>query len=194
MARPREFEETVVLDAAVECFWNRGFEATSVRDLIHRTGLTGASIYNAFGDKRALYRKSLDHYVAKSIGDRIARCETLAPLEAIGAFLDEIVRRSLEDPNCKGCMLVNASLEVAPHDSAFRDAVAEVLVWMETFFLTQVRLGQADGSVSRALPAEGMAHNLLSVLMGIRVLARVRPEPALLEGAVAAAMAMLRRD
>jgi TetR/AcrR family transcriptional repressor of nem operon len=65
---------------------------------------------------------------------------------------------------------------------------------METFFLTQVRLGQADGSVSRALPAEGMAHNLLSVLMGIRVLARVRPEPALLEGAVAAAMAMLRRD
>ena len=53
MARPREFDERAVLDAAVQCFWGGGYEGTSLRELIDRTGLTGASIYNAFGDKRA---------------------------------------------------------------------------------------------------------------------------------------------
>jgi TetR/AcrR family transcriptional regulator, transcriptional repressor for nem operon len=63
MARPREFDEGTVLDAAVLCFWKQGYEATSVRDLVAQTGITAASLYNAFGDKRALYQKALDHYV-----------------------------------------------------------------------------------------------------------------------------------
>ena len=62
MARPREFDERAVLDAAVQCFWARGYEATSVRDLAQGMGLTSASLYNAFGDKRSLYRRALDHY------------------------------------------------------------------------------------------------------------------------------------
>ena len=58
MARPREFVETTVLEAAMNCFWARGFEQTSVRDLAERMGITGASLYNAFGDKRSLYRQA----------------------------------------------------------------------------------------------------------------------------------------
>ena len=56
MARPREFDEITVLEAAMNCFWAQGFERTSVRDLAERMGITGASLYNAFGDKRSLYR------------------------------------------------------------------------------------------------------------------------------------------
>src|SRR5258708_13731747 len=67
MARTRELDETAVLDAAAQCFWARGYEATSVRDLIEKTGITGASLYNAFGDKRSLYQKALDHYVDQSV-------------------------------------------------------------------------------------------------------------------------------
>ena len=76
MARPREFDEGAVLDAAVLCFWKQGYEATSVRDLVAQTGITAASLYNAFGDKRALYQRALDHYVEASTADRIraARC------------------------------------------------------------------------------------------------------------------------
>jgi TetR/AcrR family transcriptional repressor of nem operon len=77
MARPREFDEQAVLDAAVQCFWARGYEAISVRDPIEKTGITGASLYNAFGDKRALYQRVLDHYVEDSVVDRIRRCEAL---------------------------------------------------------------------------------------------------------------------
>ena len=52
MARPREFDETAVLEAAIQCFWSQGYEATSVRDLAEKMGITGASLYNTFGDKR----------------------------------------------------------------------------------------------------------------------------------------------
>jgi TetR/AcrR family transcriptional repressor of nem operon len=192
MARPREFDEGAVLDAAVLCFWKQGYEATSVRDLVAQTGITAASLYNAFGDKHALYQRALDHYVEASIADRIRRCEALPPRQAIEAFFEDIVKRSLNDRDRKGCMLVNAALDVAPHDPAFRKVVAEVLIGIETFFLACVRAGQADGTMTRSLPAETLSQNLLGVLMGIRVLARVRPERALLEGVAAPALALLR--
>ena len=193
MARPREFDEGVVLDAAVLCFWNRGYEATSVKDLVERTGITAASLYNAFGDKRAIYERALDRYVEGSVASRIRRCEALAPREAIGAFFEEILKRSLGDRERNGCMLVNAALDVAPHDPDFRKIVTEVLADIEGFFLSCVKAGQGDGSITRSLPAETLSHHLLGVLMGIRVLARVRPERALLEGVIAPSLALLDR-
>jgi TetR/AcrR family transcriptional regulator, transcriptional repressor for nem operon len=192
MARPREFDEGAVLDAAVLCFWTNGYDATSVKDLVAQTGITAASLYNAFGDKRALYHRALDRYVEGSIADRIRRCEELRPLEGVEAFFEEIVRRSLTDRDRKGCMLVNAALDVAPHDPAFRKVVAEVLFRIEAFFLGRIEAGQVDGTINRMLPAATLAQNLLGVLMGIRVLARVRPERPLLEGVAAPALALLR--
>jgi TetR/AcrR family transcriptional regulator, transcriptional repressor for nem operon len=191
MARPREFDEGAVLDAAVLCFWSRGYEATSVRDLVEKTGITAASLYNAFGDKRAIYEKALDHYVEGSVADRIRRCEALAPRDAIGAFFEEILKRSLGDRERKGCMLVNAALDVAPHDPGFLKIVTEVLAEIEAFFLACVKAGQADGTITRSLPAGTLSRHLLGVLMGIRVLARVRPERTLLEGVVAPSLALL---
>jgi TetR/AcrR family transcriptional repressor of nem operon len=190
MARPREFDEGAVLDAAVLCFWSRGYEATSVRDLVEKTGITAASLYNAFGDKRAIYEKALDHYVEGSVADRIRRCEALAPRDAIGAFFEEILKRSLGDRERKG-MLVNAALDVAPHDPGFLKIVTEVLAEIEAFFLACVKAGQADGTITRSLPAGTLSRHLLGVLMGIRVLARVRPERTLLEGVVAPSLALL---
>jgi TetR/AcrR family transcriptional repressor of nem operon len=192
MARPREFDEGAVLDAAVLCFWTNGYDATSVKDLVAQTGITAASLYNAFGDKRALYQRALDHYVEGSVADRIRRCEALRPLEGIEAFFQEIVSRSLTDRDRKGCMLVNAALDVAPHDPEFRRMVAEVLFRIEAFFLRRIEAGQAEGTINRTLPASTFAQNLLGVLMGIRVLARVRPERMLLQGVVAPALALLR--
>jgi len=185
VARPREFDETAVLEAAIQCFWERGYEATSTRDLATKMGITGASLYNAFGDKRSLYRRALDHYVDQSFRDRIARFEGhFAPREAIGAFFDEIVKRSLSDKQRKGCMLVNSALEVAPHDPEFQRVVNVVLKQVEAFFLRCVVAGQRDGTIANSQSAKDLARLLLSTLIGIRVLARTRPERALLEGLI----------
>src|SRR5258707_1307305 len=191
MARPREFDETAVLNSAIQCFWPRGYEATSVRDLAERMGITGASLYNAFGDKRALYRRALDHYVEQGFGNRVELEKRLPPREAIAAFFAEVIEWSLADRQRKGCMLVNSALEVAPHDPEFRRVVADVLVRVEAFFRRCVAAGQQAGTISTAQPAEDLARLLLGIHLGIRVLARARPERALLEGLLRPAFALL---
>ncbi len=194
MGRPREFDETTVLDAATACFWANGYETTSVRDLAQSMGMTSASLYNAFGDKLALYRRTLDHYLQGSVQERIARIESgLAPLAAIRSFLDEVVERSAADPLHRGCMLINAALEMAPRDEGVRDMVTRELSAIEAFFHRCIVAGQADGSIDPDQPAGASATMLLGVLVGIRVLARLQPHRALLERAASTALATLDR-
>jgi len=183
MARPREFDEAAVLDAAIERFWQSGYEATSVRDLADEMNIAGASLYNAFGDKRSLYERALNRYLDQTFRKRIRRLEpSLPPREAIIAFLQEIVKRSLADKQRRGCMLVNSAIESAPHDAKFFDIVAIFLDEVERFFFRCVSNGQKDGTITRAYSAEDLSRSLLGALLGIRVLARVRPERKLLEG------------
>lgn len=183
MARPREFDEAAVLDAAIARFWQHGYEATSVRDLADEMNIAGASLYNAFGDKRTLYEHALNRYLDQSFRERIRRLEPgLPPREAIVAFLQEIVKRSLTDRQRRGCMLVNSAIESAPHDDKFFDIVATFLDEVEQFFFRCVSSGQKDGTITKANSAEDISKSLLSILLGIQVLARVKPERKLLEG------------
>ena len=102
MPRPREFDETAALDAAVECFWRRGYEATSLRDLTASMGLTAPSLYNAFGDKQDLFARALQRYLDRTTRDRLHRLEeSLAPKEAIHCFFAEIVEHSIKDRHRK---------------------------------------------------------------------------------------------
>jgi TetR/AcrR family transcriptional repressor of nem operon len=132
MARPREFDEAAVQDAAIAGFWERGYEATSVRDLADEMNIASASLYNAFGDKRTLYECALNRYLDQSFRERICRLEpNLPPREAIIAFLQEIVKRSLADKKRRGCMLVNSAIESAPHDDKFYNIVSVFLRQVE---------------------------------------------------------------
>jgi TetR/AcrR family transcriptional repressor of nem operon len=192
MGRPREFDETEVLAAAIDCFWEHGYEATSTRELADRMGLTGASLYNAFGDKRTLYRRALDHYIETRFAERVRRLEGgLPPRQAIGAFFAEIIQRSVEDRHRRGCMLVNSALEVAPHDPEFREIVTAVLGRIEAFFRRCVRAGQRDGTITTSQSATDLGRMLLGLHIGLRVVARTKPERALLEGMVRPALAQL---
>ncbi|CAD5200403.1 TetR/AcrR family transcriptional regulator [Pseudomonas sp. FEN] len=193
MARPREFDEAAALEAAIRCFWSRGYEATSVRDLALAMGITGASLYNAFGDKRALFALALDHYIKRGFCERSARLEQqLPPREAILTFFNEIIELSLSDPEHKGCFIVNAALEVAPHDPEFKAVLATVQEGMEGFFRRCISAGQAQGSINMSQPADDLARLCLGVLMGLRVLARSRPERELLEGLVRPLFGLLK--
>ena len=191
MARPREFDEATVLEAAMNRFWAQGFGQTSVRDLAEQMGITGASIYNAFGDKRSLYRQAFAHYLAQTVRDRVARLENLPPLKAIRSFFDEIIDRSVDDEQRRGCMLVNAALELAPYDPEFEKLVAAEMIFIEAFFRRCVEAGQQEGLIASVRPADELAKMLLSVLIGVRVLARTRPQRDVLEGAANAVLALL---
>jgi TetR/AcrR family transcriptional repressor of nem operon len=191
MARPREFDETAVLEAAMNRFWTRGFEQTSVRDLAEHMGITGASLYNAFGDKRSLYRQAFVHYLEQTVHDRVVRLEKLPPALAIRTFFDEIIARSVHDQQRRGCMLVNAALELAPYDPEFRRLVSEEMMFIEAFFCRCAAAGQQGGSIDGTRTPDDVGKLLLSVLLGIRVLARIDPRREVLEGAANTALALL---
>jgi TetR/AcrR family transcriptional regulator, transcriptional repressor for nem operon len=192
VARPREFDEASVLDAAMNQFWTHGYEATSVRDLADQMGITGASLYNAFGDKRSLYRRALDRYLEGSVRERIRAGESLPPLEAIASFFREVIKISINDKSQRGCMLVNTALEIGPEDTEFQEFVAGEFSSIEAFFARCIKAGQHDGTIRSEVRATESAKMLLSVLLGIRVLARSRPQRALLEGSVRSAIDTIR--
>jgi TetR/AcrR family transcriptional regulator, transcriptional repressor for nem operon len=192
MARPREFDEAVALEAAIACFWSRGYEATSVRDLAENMGLSAPSLYNAYGDKHALFVQALEHYLDRSMRERIERLEnSLPPKQAIRKFIGEIIDHSVNDRERRGCFLVNSALEVAPHDKKLGGLIADRLAELEAFFGRLIRKAQAEGTVPRKPVAKDLARLLLGVVLGIRVLARVRPERVSLESLARPVLALL---
>jgi TetR/AcrR family transcriptional regulator, transcriptional repressor for nem operon len=192
MARPREFNEDQVLEAARDGFWAKGYEGTSTRDLVRLTGLTQPSLYNAFGDKRGLFLRALEHYLNQTLRERIARLESeLAPGAAITAFFSEVIERSLSDPQQRGCMLVNSALEATSDDAEFRASVASEFAQLSGFFQRCMAAGHQSGEIPVTVSPDDAASHLVAVLIGLRVFARVNPQRALLNGAVASALALL---
>jgi TetR/AcrR family transcriptional regulator, transcriptional repressor for nem operon len=192
MARPREFDESHALDAAMQCFWRRGYEATSLRDLMRAMGLTAPSLYNSFGDKQKLFVRTLERYLDHTTRDRLRRLEqTLPPRRALECFFAEIIEHSLKDKERKGCFLVNSALEIAPHDARCRAMIAAQFTGIEAFFRRCFTAAQLDGTASKDIDPDDAARLLLSALLGIRVMARTNPERKILEGLARPALALL---
>jgi TetR/AcrR family transcriptional regulator, transcriptional repressor for nem operon len=193
VGRRRSFDEEKALEAAAGCFWSRGFEATSVRDLTGSMGIAGPSLYNAFGGKRGLFSAALDHYCSRSMRERIARLEArVKGAAAVHAFFRDVIEKSLLDEERKGCFLVNAALEMAPHDARLAEAISGYVAEIKSFFRRHIETAQVCGEASPALDPELFASHLLSVLMGIRVLARCCPDRSFLEAAAGPALERLR--
>ncbi len=120
--------------------------------------------------------RSLRYYLDSILLERIVRLEnTKSPGQAIVLFFREIVDRSLADPQHRGCMLVNATLEATADDRELQTYLADETAKIEQFFLRCVSAGQASGEITTNFRAEDHARHLLALLLGLRVLARVRP-------------------
>ncbi|NYH15734.1 TetR/AcrR family transcriptional regulator [Paraburkholderia bryophila] len=192
MARPRGFDEYEVLEAATAAFWSKGYEATSTRDLVKSTGLTQPSLYNAFGDKRGLYLRALEHYLEHTLRERINRLETsMTAAQRVTMFFHEIIERAIADPDQRGCMLVNSALETTSDDQAFRATVAAELDEIQAFFRRCVAEAQQSGEIATTVAADDAGAHLLATLIGIRILARVKPQRAQLVAAIAPALMLL---
>jgi TetR/AcrR family transcriptional repressor of nem operon len=178
----RQFDEAEVLEKAMAAFWARGYEATSIRDLVDCMGLNRGSIYAAFGDKRRLFLKALAHY---ETCHRRAWFESLrrrhSPRAAILSVFEGAIGGALSDRDRSGCFLINTAVELSPHDAEIARAVAKGLRETEGFFRELVEEGQAAGEISPEADPARTARTLLGLLSGLRVLARSRPERPLLE-------------
>jgi len=164
VGRPREFDEGAALEAAMDAFWRKGFEATSLADLCSCTKLHKGSLYQAFGDKHELFMRSLRHYADnefKEIAAVAYRHES--PLEAIRAVVDKVCDHTAEG---RGCMIINSMVELAPHDPEVKQAIAmegQRRMRVMTEFLTRA---QESGEIRADLDPAALAQQLMIAMAG----------------------------
>lgn len=179
MSRPREFDKDTALDAAIDVFWSRGYEATSIADLEEATGLSRSSIYQAFGNKRELYQGALDRYKQRQIDPALAamaapgagRAELRMYLTALAALF-----RNNPDLAMRGCLIVNSVTELGGRDNAVRLAGITYRKSVADAMANALR-GAAGDDAERA-SAAARARLLSATLIGALVTAHFDPEGA----------------
>jgi len=180
----KQFDVDEVLDKAMRIFWNRGYEATSMQDLVDSTGINRGSLYSTYRDKHALFLAALRRYAETIHHRRLVDLEsTYGPREAIRQSFLAFAQQMSEGGN-GGCFLSNTALELAAHDPEAGRVVAQAQTQTEEWFARMIRKGKAVGEISRNVNPEETASALLASLIGLSVLTRSRPEATLLKNIV----------
>ncbi len=178
----KQFDVNEVLDKAMQVFWSRGYEATSLQDLVKRTGINRGSLYATYRDKRALFLAALRMYDDANRYGRLVDFEArYRPREAIRQTFLAFTSCVSEKGGNRGCFLTNTALELAAHDAEARRIVANAQREIEAFFLRMIKKGIAQGEIAPHVKPVETASGLLASLIGVTVLTRSRPEPHLLE-------------
>jgi TetR/AcrR family transcriptional repressor of nem operon len=191
MARPKEFEPEQVLGQVTELFWKKGYSATSIDDILEVTGIGRKSLYDTFGDKQALYLAALQHY-GKLFGWRLKQLSRKESIrEIIQAFFETVVDESVSDQDRKGCFMVNASLEMNQHSTEIAKRVNTGMDNTREAFYQILVSAQEAGELAMKHDPKKLACYFLNTYIGLRILARSKPERVLLESVVSIAISVL---
>jgi TetR/AcrR family transcriptional repressor of nem operon len=188
----KQFDVDEVLDRAMQAFWARGYQATSLQDLVKCTGINRGSLYSTYTDKRALFIAALRRYDSKYRRELLARLETeYESREAIHQLFLAFTSQISEEGGNRGCFLTNTALELAAHDPEVGRLVAASQQEIEAFFVRMIKQGKAQGHIPANVKSAETARGLLASLIGLIVLTRSRPDRALLDSIVTDAMRRL---
>ncbi|QYK61467.1 TetR/AcrR family transcriptional regulator [Paenibacillus sp. S25] len=192
MVRPREFDEDQALNAAMQIFWEKGFEATSLSDLTSKMGIQRPSIYAAFGDKKQLFEAALRKYTQSHAAYVRSRLQSNSSVkEAFYNFFGGIVAEEYENGSNKGCFCINAMVELAPHDEKFEILTREHQMYLSAVFQETLERGIRSGELEASMDARALAHTMVSLLIGITVMMKSRPARSFVDQAVATLLILL---
>jgi TetR/AcrR family transcriptional repressor of nem operon len=173
MVRHKEFDPDEAVAAAMALFWERGYEATSVQDLVEHTGVGRRSMYDTFGDKHSLYLRALDTYIgATENAFRRLAATTADGLAGVRALFDALLKSDQDD--YRGCLIVNSATELGPSDDEVDERLRQHLAVSRETLAEQIRRGQADGSVTDRIDPETLTAVGFNAWLGVRVAVRAR--------------------
>ncbi len=168
MARPREFDVDEALQAAMEAFWDRGFEATSLADLMEATGLQKGSIYKAFGSKHELFTQALARYLDDVYAKmQIALEGPESAKQGVRRWLKLIIQLCNEQDKRRGCFAVNSVVELGPHDEATASRLRRHFARVEKLLANTIARGQVRGEIRNDRSPEELAEVLFLFAKGM---------------------------
>ena len=193
MARPKEFETERALAAAMNAFWRHGYENTSLEMLMHEMGIARQSLYDTFGDKRALYLRAMAFYrqqTNSSLRELLESASTVQ--EGFTRILLGLVAESSEQ-HARGCLLLSANMERAVDDQEIARFLEENQTEVESIFVEALRRAQSSGELSRDQNPAALAKFFIVTVQGMRAMARLKSDRRALRQVAKIALALFDR-
>jgi TetR/AcrR family transcriptional repressor of nem operon len=174
-----QFDPEQALESAMSVFWRKGYEATSLQDLLQVTGLSKSSLYQTFGSKHALFERCLDLYRR----DKAAQMREMLDRARSGrAFIERLVYGVAAETRGRaarrGCLVMNTASEFAQSDPRIAKLVKQGAKAFGAVFEAAVVQGQEDGEISSALDAGDLARYLVSSVSGLKTMVKAGATPA----------------
>ena len=192
MTRQKEFNREEVLHRAMEVFWARGYEGTSVQDLVKNMGINRQSIYDTFGDKHSLFIQALDRY--REMQSR----HTFGILDRPGSvkrnlrlLFQQVVDKALSEEGRHGCFVGNAMSELAGRCKETAARTCESLALAETTFQNALERGKEQGELPGVRDTRAVARFLYSSLQGLLLLAKATRDRKRLNDVVKVTLSVL---
>ena len=194
LGRPREFDMGEALEAMMNVFWEKGYEGTSLADLMEVTGLQKGSMYKAFADKQDMFKQALQHYIDGCHAEKRAILEAArSPLHGLELVLKKVVAEACgKDNDYRGCLAINSMLDVASHEEEIVQLLRATITSGEKFLAEIIEQGQEAGEIRSDLPARELAEGLYSYTAGMLATAKTTQIKSRTDRLVAFGVNMLR--
>jgi TetR/AcrR family transcriptional regulator, transcriptional repressor for nem operon len=189
--RTKEFDETEVLDRALELFRARGFKQTSFDDLTRQLGVSRQSLYDTYGDKNTLFHAALRRYLAGGLERMSRTLDNPAPIREVMGGLFEGIISANSAKGCSGCLTVNTMVELAPHDPEIRELAAAHERAIEGLLAGRFGAAQRQGEIAADRDPAALARFYYHVILGLGVAIRAFSDPESLRPTVHMALESL---
>ncbi len=176
----------------MDLFWRNGYEATSLAELVQEMGIGRQSLYNTFGDKHSLFVEAVKHYIGSN-GQLIVQ-QLQAPGSPSGNIriaLEQIVD-FVQCGECRGCLVTNSIVELAPHDEEIRSIVQAMVKGVEKTLRATLDRAVKAGEISADADTRAIARFLNSTVHGLVVLGKASASRAVLNDVVKVALTVLK--
>ncbi len=188
MPRTREYDEAKLVAGAMDVFWSTGYRGTSIEGLVAGTGVNRASLYTAYTDKRALFVASIERYLDDIVQENVGRLRSVEPAdEAVRKFFVQLVEAPLAGLQ-RGCLLTNAAAELGMSDKRVAALIRHAFASVEDALCARLAEAKKAGRLASHLEPRRCARHLITLLQGLRVMARVGVDRAALRDAADAAL------
>ena len=192
MPRHKQFDQDQALHKAMEVFWSRGFEATSIQDLVAHMGINRQSIYDTYGDKHALYLLALDRY-SEVEGRRLIELleQPGSVRKSLRQLFGEVVEKALRDRERRGCFMGNATSELAGRCKETASRTCGNMATMEQAFNRALMRGKQEGEIQGGRDSRAMARFFYCMLQGLVLMAKARQDRKALNDVVRVTLSVL---
>lgn len=178
--RPREFDATEALAAALRVFWSKGYESASLSDLTEAMGITRPSLYAAFGNKEALFRQALDLYGEEKLA-YVGRALAAETARGVASNLLYGAIDTVTGDECRGCLGVMASVACQSAEESIRADVSKRTESSHAAMIARMEQAIADGDFTTPVQAEAITRYLMAVLQGMAIQAGAGADRAQLQ-------------